>query len=314
MIETCLRKLGVDETPLRAETLAEGDSAAFRVSLPSRECLLRVTPSTAPAQTQECARREIEFHARLAAHIPLSVPRLLGSHADDSGTCAMWAAPESAKPARVWADQDYFDAVSDLANLHAAWWGRAERLAEYAFLRRPTPAALEEDIRAAFAAWRGLAAHEHNAAVLTGQMLGQLRGLLLNFAAIEKALRATPATLIHGDCSPDAIFRGAAGQLVWWGWRRVGIGRAAQDISALFQNAQTAGSAPPAQKALAQYQAQVKMVLGDDFSMVAFLRAMDAAELRARLLHGPFALARANAQDVADAAHRIAQLARKLGV
>lgn len=56
------------------------------------------------------------------------------------------------------------------------------------------------------------------------------------------------------------------------------------------------------------------MVLGDDFSMVAFLRAMDAAELRARLLHGPFALTRANAQDVADAAHRIAQLARKLGV
>lgn len=314
MIETCLRKLGVDEAPLRAETLAEGDSPAFRITLPTRACLLRVTPSTAPAPAQERARRELEFHAHLAARIPLSVPRLLGSHTDDGGVCAVWAAPETAKPPRLWAEQDYLDAVSDLASLHAAWWGRADRLAGSDFLRRPTPHALEDDIRAAFAAWRGLAGREHNAAVLTSQMLGQLRALLLNFAVIEKALRATPATLIHGDCSPELVFRGTGGQLVWWGWGRVGIGRAAQDVAALFQNAQAAGCAPPAQKALAHYQARVNTVLGDGFSMVAFLRAMDAAELQARLLHGPFALARAGAQDTADVIHRITQLARKLGV
>ena len=48
--------------------------------------------------------------------------------------------------------------------------------------------------------------------------------------------------------------------------------------------------------------------------MVGFLRAMDAAELQARLLRAPYALARAGAQEVADVTHRITQLARKLAI
>lgn len=313
-VENCLRHLGVDETPRHIETLDDGDGEVFRVSLPARVCLLRHTPSSAPPHLQERARREIQFHAKLAALIPLSVPRLLGSYADEDGLCAMWAAGEPAKPARVWVEQDFFDAASDLAALHAGWWGRAGRLADHVFLRRPMPHALEQDILAAFAAWRELAAREPNAAVLTGQMMGQLRALLLNFAAIEKALRATPATLVHGDCAPRRLFRGGAGQWVWWGWSMVGIGRAAQDVSALLQNAQNDGATPPTQKILAHYQARVKTVLGDEFPMVAFLRAMDAAELQARLLRAPYALARAGAQEVADVTHRITQLARKLTI
>lgn len=310
----CLPKLGVKETPSSVAVLADGACAVFRISLNEGELLLRLTPSTAPQPAQEFARREIQFHAKLVAQIPLSVPRLQNSCADDAGICALWAAPHPTPPASQWAESDFLEAISDIANLHAAYWGRADRLSAFEFLRRPTPEALEDEIRASYAGWRALAAQDRYAAILTGQMLGHIRALLVNFALIERALRATPATLIHGDCTPFNVFRGAGGQLSWWGWGNVEVGRAAQDVSALLLAAREDGAEPPTQKILGRYQEQVRMVLGDDFSMVSFLRALDAAELRARLLDGPSTLAHAPTQRMADFVHRISQLAKKINL
>lgn len=312
--QDCLRRLGVNEPPACVAVLADGPCPVFRASLAGHDVLLRHTPAAAPQPAQEFARREIQFHAKLAAQIPLSAPRLQNSAADDTGICAMWAAPQPTPPAGQWAEADFLEAASDLANLHTAFWGRTDRLADFAFLRRPTPELIEDEIRASYAAWRALAAQERYAAILTGQMLGQIRALLLNFAHIERALRATPATLVHGACAPANLFRGAGGQLSWWGWGNAGVGRAAQDVSALLLTAREDGAEPPAQKILGRYQAQVKTVLGDEFSMVAFLRATDAAELQARLLRGPSTLANAPAQRAADFVHRISQLAKKINL
>lgn len=151
------------------------------------------------------------------------------------------------------------------------------------------------------------------AAILTGQCWGIFGRCWSNFAHIERALRATPATLIHGDCAPTNLFRGAGGQLRGGDGARRGWPRHA-DVSALLLAAREAGAEPPTQKILAQYQTQVKTVLGDDFSMVSFLRALDAAELRARLLTPPSALANAPTQSVADFVHRISQLAKKISL
>lgn len=315
VIAECLRVLGVAEQPQRFELRREREPATYVLVFAARHAVLKLVPATgAPAALDE-ARRELHFHRRLAPHVPLAVPRLLAS-ADDSGfgACGLWTAHAPVKPALFWMEADVMESVEQLAQLHAAYWARAGRLTEHDYLRRATPERLEARIREAYAAWRGLKADGRCSGVLTDQTFVALREALLEFAVVEKASRALPATLVHGDPGADNLQRGATGHLVWAGWGKVGVGRGADDLAALFRSLAAGSASPPPARALAHYHAHLRIVLGDVVPMGAIQRSLDAAELRDKLLEAPARLADGPVQAVADTVFRALALAKKLAV
>lgn len=315
VIADCLTRLGIAERPQRFELRSECEPASYLLVFAVRHAVLKWTPAAGAPAALESARRELHFHHRLAPHVPLAIPRLLASADDASfGVCGLWTAHSPAKPAVFWMEADLLEAVEQLAQLHAAYWQRVGRLAEHEYLRRATPDVLEGRIREAYAAWRGLKADGRYSGVLTDQTFAALREALLEFAAVEKASRALPATLVHGDPRADNLQRGATGHLVWAGWGNVGIGRGADDLAALFRSLAAGGASAPPPRALAHYHAQLRIVLGDVAPMVAIQRALDAAELRDKLLDAPARLAGGLVQPVADTAFRALALARKLDV
>lgn len=315
VIADCLSRLGVAEQPQRFELRSEREPASYLLVFAARHAVLKWTPATGATAALDVARRELHFHRRLAPHVPLAVPRLLASVDDaDFGVCGLWTAHAPAKPALFWMEADLMEAIEQLAQLHASYWQRTGRLAEHEYLRRATPEGLEMRIREAYAAWRGLKVDGRYSGVLTDQTFAALREILLEFVAVERASRALPATLVHGEPSADNLQRGATGHLVWAGWGNVGVGRGADDLAALFRSLAAGGASAPPPRALAHYHAQLRIVLGDVAPMVAIQRALDAAELREKTLVAPMRLAGGPVQPVADTVFRALALAKKLEV
>lgn len=315
LIAESLARLGVPERPQRFELLSERNPLAYLLVFAARQAVLRWAPASGNPRVVGAADREMRFHRRLAPHVPLAVPRLLAGVSEDGfGVCGLWTAHAPVKVALFWMDADYLEAAEQLAQLHAAYWNRTDRLAEHDYVRRSSPDVLDQRIRDAYAQWRGLKTGGRHASVLTDQTFAAVREVMLNYVAVEKASRGLPATLVHGDPRAENLQRGATGHLVWAGWGEVGIGRGTDDLAALFRSAAASGATVPQAKVLAHYHAHLRIVLGDVVSMVAIHRAMDAAELRDKLLEAPFRLHDAPVQQVADVVYRALALAKKLEV
>jgi Ser/Thr protein kinase RdoA (MazF antagonist) len=293
LIADSLSRLDIHATVSGYDILAGGISGSHtcRLHLETGPVVLKVTLANSEPYILHRARRELQFYQALADRIPLQVPRVLASAMDDTfGVCILLAAYQPAAPSHVWDERDYFPVVAQLARFHALYWGRADELAAFPWLKRPAPEADEAQVRRAREVWRELLAQEQFADLAAEDPLRAIDAALTCLPEIDAARRAFPLTLCHGDCHLGNLLRDARGGLVWADWQEVGIGRGTEDLSFLLQRAYPQGNDVLAERLARVYAAHLATEIGHPVPLAAICRVMDAFELRARLLEWPFYL------------------------
>ena len=97
-----------------------------RLDLAGEDVVLKVTLPGKYRQQMELARREALFYRDLAAHVPLSVPRVLGLDLDEAeGVVLLLAASEPSPAPDRWTEYDFAQVAWELGRFHATFWGRA---------------------------------------------------------------------------------------------------------------------------------------------------------------------------------------------
>jgi len=178
---------------------------------------------------------EVRFYNDLASRIPLTVPKVIVAHSQfgKGSTLVMADVSEfGATPGKVGDALDAGQAAlvaGQLADLHAAFWGKADNDQSLRWLASPVRQ-LEDSLGTALAVplmQRGL--------VLAGDAVPiELHGPALGYARKRKQimqfLADAPPTLTHHDCHPGNLFwhEGKPGFL---DWQMVRIGEGVGDIS-----------------------------------------------------------------------------------
>jgi hypothetical protein len=329
LIAECLSRMGIRSGVLGYQVLQDGISGSrtYRLELDSVAAAALVAATAAAAGTTVLkitladsapyvyarARREFHFYHDLAGHIPLRVPRLLASHADDAfGVCILLAAYRPVDPTQAWQEPEYLEMARQLATFHACYWARTDDLAALSWLRQPESPPSEAQIEGARAAWRELLRQERLRDFLPAGSLQAIDDALDRAPEMGADLCPFPMTLCHGDCHLGNLLRDPHDNLVWADWQEVGLGCGPEDLSFLLQRAYPAGDAPLAPAVTEAYQAALEAATGQRVPLSAVRRAMDAFELRMRLLQWPFYLGQAPVAWVSGMARRVEQLVQSV--
>jgi aminoglycoside phosphotransferase (APT) family kinase protein len=315
LIAECLSRMDVRSEILGYQVLQDGISGSrtYRLELDTGTAVLKITVADSAPYVFARARREFHLYHTLAGHIPLQVPRLLASCADDAfGVCILLAAYRPADPPQAWQEPEYLEMARELAAFHARYWAKTDELAALPWLRQPEPQPSEVQIEGARTAWRELLCQERLRDLLPAGSLQAIYDALGRAPEMDAALGPFPMTLCHGDCHLGNLLRDPQGRLVWADWQEVGLGRGPEDLSFLLQRAYPAGDAPLAPAVTATYQAALEAATGQRVPLDAVRRVMDIFELRIRLLEWPFYLGQAPVEWVSGMVRRVKQLAQSI--
>lgn len=317
-VAEALRRLGREPAQARRwQLLAAGFSGSrvYRLSLPEGEAVLKVTPREAPAFMLERSRREVAFYESLAPLLPLTVPRVLAARRDpDSEVDLLLEALEPAPPPEEWHHDLAAQAAGQLAGFHAHCWGSSSALDSYPWLRGVPSLDWKGCCRAAQAVWDGLATQPHLRQVLRERRLRRLMGWVERLEGTDELLALFPLTLIHGDCHIGNLLRDRAGRLVWADWQEVGWGRAPADLSFLLQRAGWTSDSPPGAGLVKDYHRALGSMIPEAPPLAELLLALDAVELRVRLLEWPHYLEAAPVGQVEVTVRRAEEAACRLGL
>ena len=286
-------------------------SYTYRLWGAEGQCVLKVAQPASPPYVRRRARREIKFYRTLASALPLRVPRMLASALGraDSGCALLLAACERPLGPFAWRDADYLELAGQLARLHAAFWGRADQLAHWQWLRPPAKIT-QMDLRRARQAWRAIWDQPQNADILSAARRQRFRRLLAQIADVPRLTAGLPLTLCHNDCHIDNLLREAGGGLVWADWQEVGAGYGPDDLSFFIQRATAAGARPPVKAMVDEYCQQLAALIGGRVAADAVRRHMATFELRTRLVYWPAYLASAAPDQLRAQVDRIEELAQ----
>lgn len=315
ILTRCLVALDTDpDQVLQYDVLRSGVSGAYvyRLRFLSRDLVLKVTLRESPTYVQERACREMLFYRNLAHSIQIQVPSVIAMRSDEAlGSSILLEAYEPSPPPAAWTEARYIMVAEQLGCFHAAFWGSAEELANYRWLRKIGEVA-KADVQQAYTYWERLSTERRFERVLTRECQVWIREMLGHIHDVEAAMSGFPVTLCHGDFHIDNILADPNGDLVIADWQEVGLGRGPEDLSFFLQRASFSGGAVPAEDMVRAYQRTLAANMGEDMRVTDIRRVVDAAELRARLLHWPAFLTAASKDQVADILGRIRAIADSL--
>jgi hypothetical protein len=296
--------------------LAGGLSGSFvyAIRLAEELVVLKVTlPTSAPALLVQ-ARREASFYQRLAPHVPLHVPRLLAASTSTArGVTVLLGAYQPAPPPPCWADRHYTEIAAQLGQLHGRFWGKADRLRTFRWLRPAPPHALSVRCHQATLAWQSISERE---ALDDGVMPRRLRavlGLVARLPALDPP-PSLPTTLCHGDCHPDNILRGRAGEWIWADWQAVRTGQGSEDLAFFWQRTQVAGGEVHREAMMSAYLTGLEAEGADAPTTRRLEQALAWAELTSWLLEWPPYLAAASPPQLRCVLDRIDDLIERLEI
>jgi hypothetical protein len=298
------------------QLLAGGISGSFvyEVRLAEELVVLKVTlPTSAPTLLTQ-ARREAAFYEHLAPRVPLHVPRLLRvSDSKAGGVSILLSACQPALPPPCWADGQYTEIAAQLGQLHGRFWGNTDRLWAFRWLRPAPHKSMSVRSHRAIATWRSIKGRDD---LDDGAMPGRLRavlGLLPRLPALRPP-PPLPTTLCHGDCHPDNILRGQAGEWVWADWQAVRIGQGPEDLAFFWQRAEVVGGAVPREQMLSAYQTGLAAEGADAPTTRQLVQAVAWAEFTSWLLEWPPFLVAAAAPQLGYVLDRIDDLVEQLEI
>ncbi|HKP54166.1 MAG TPA: phosphotransferase [Chloroflexia bacterium] len=148
-------------------------------------------------------RDEVFFYRELASRLLIDTPRLLDARIlNDGRTWLLMEEITDVKDGLAWDEADYKAVLSDMARLHAQFWGRANLLDDCSWLWRPDDpslqalvAARKSDLDAISASWLPQALPE----VFGAERLTLAMRVLEQPERLFGPLLATGTTLVHGD-------------------------------------------------------------------------------------------------------------------
>jgi hypothetical protein len=215
---------------LRVPCQAVSGSKAFNL-------VLKEPQGTTRAGTTGVGKREVLFYRTLANQLPVRIPQLLATHPDGEWLVLNMLS-EGLDP-ELWSVSDYLLATDQLVVLHDRFWGLGEDLSAYVWLARPLDADYDIYIRAAHAGIHRLV-EKVTTNLLTRDpvLISTLKCLVENAAQVAAALRATPATLLHGDYWPGNIAVYPDSTLTVYDWQQASIGPGILDLFHFVQASQ----------------------------------------------------------------------------
>jgi aminoglycoside phosphotransferase (APT) family kinase protein len=305
--------MGLSSAVTGYEVLQGGISGShtYHVQLSTGAAVLKVTLAGSQPFVYARARREVRFYQALADRIRLRVPQVLSSYEQDAfGLCLLLAAYRPVDPPQAWHKEDYVQVAKELADLHALYWGRADELARYPWLRQPELQTGE--IQHARRAWRDLLNQDRFADLSSTRPPASSWATFDWLPELDARMREFPATLCHGDCHIDNLLRDEQGGLVWADWQEVGVGRGPEDLSFLFQRAFVTANEALTGRVTAAYHARLQAQIDEPISLAAVQRVIDSFELRTSLLEWPYYLGEAPAELVSGILERIDTLCTRL--
>ena len=240
IIADCLAALGVRQACLAHERLPGGISGSrtFRLDLADYQAVLKVTLAASEPFILQRVQRELAFYRTLAAQVPMRVPEVLASCANEAFACCLLLATyDAVSPPHLWKEADFLEVAELVADLHARFWDQATELSALPWLPVPPEQISAVKIQQAAEAWLALTDN-----VRFGRLLGpprqqRLRDLLSRIPEFGALLLSLPLTLCHGDCHIGNLLRDSHGHLVWADWQEVRLGRGPEDLSFLQQRA-----------------------------------------------------------------------------
>lgn len=296
--------------------LAGGLSGSFVYAfhLAGERVVLKVTlPASTPALLHQ-ARREAAFYQRLAPDIPLAVPRLLAaSPSIAQGVAILLAADRPAPPLPSWTDRHYTEIATQLGQLHGRFWGKADRLRTFRWLRPGVPPALSVRCQQARLAWRVISNRDDLGDSETQRHLRAVPGLVTRLPGIVPP-PPLPDTLCHGDCHPENLLWRGMGEWIWADWQAVRTGQGPEDLTFFWQRAEMAGGDVPREAMLTAYRAGLAIEGAEAPTARQLEQALSWAEFRSWLLDWPPYLAGASASRLGVVLDRIDDLAGRLEI
>jgi thiamine kinase-like enzyme len=315
LIAHCLTRMGAAPTFIDYETLTTGVSGSYtyKLQFATGTAILKVTLARSEPYIWQRAQREFAFYQTLAASIPLRIPRLLSSYADqDFGVCLLFAVYQLPSPTITWPESDYDEVAGQLARLHAQFWRKSDALAAHTWLRQPSLETNEDEIEQALTTWRGLRDQQRLRHVLTAAAYEAVCHKLAHMATVDRIIRSFSMTLCHGDCHLDNLLRDGDGNLVWADWQEVGLGAGPEDLSFFFQRALAMGRDIPVERMTAVYQERLRSLTGKEILLAQVKQIVHTSELRTSLLYWPSYLQQASAEQIANLLNRIELLADRI--
>lgn len=315
-LAAALASLGVDARPDDATLLSGPHSGThtYLVRRASGDLVLKIADADAPDHVRARALREARFFAELAPRLPLRTPRLLAA-TTDGAVVLLFAAHRPTPPAPRWPLAWYDALAADLADLHASFRDNAA-LDQLDWLKPAAAGTAPEPIEAAQAAWVDLLRQEHLADLLPPTVMSRLERLLHSMAAVDRACRALPTCLCHGDCHAGNLLLDSEvsdGRFIWADWQEVGRGRGPEELSFFVQRAMTDGAAVLEAQLVAAYHQRLAARVGA-VSVDGVETVVRASELRTRLLDWPHYLAHLPPGATALSLRRILDAAARLGI
>jgi len=284
-----LAQLGFAEDMGEIELLSEGASGAWsmRVSLPHGAAVLKIVTAAADTTLRQRAQREVAFYRELAAHLPVPTPHLLGAQADSTGNVLLLIeAYEAPRTLQALSATQMEALVSQIATLHAAFWGQHDLSRRYPWLRPGSQPGEQPDLAPATQLWQAQADTAALREVITPAILDALPAWFQALTHANDLMQAWPCTLVHGDCHLGNVLWSADGP-IWGDWQEVGLGLGPADMSFLLQRA----CGPQDDDAFAHWSERYATLLAGavapGVAPADTLRLMEACELHMRLIEWP---------------------------
>jgi hypothetical protein len=178
-------------------------------------------------------QREYGVYSRIAPHLPVLVPALVTGDQHEG-----WIVLEGLLgllPPHEWSEDDYREAILNMAEMHDRFHGLDELLMTFPWLARPLGSDYPATTLAAAEAVRVLVV-EKRLPQLSDERYFTLYSILIQLAdEIAAPLRAETPTLIHGDYWPGNIARPIDGRQVVFDWQLAGIGPGILDLVGFVQ-------------------------------------------------------------------------------
>jgi hypothetical protein len=200
------------------------------------ELVLKEPQGTTRTGTAGAGRREVSFYINMLDQLPIKVPQLLAWH-PEGNWLVFNLLPGGFEPERLTANE-YRLAIEQLASLHDRFWGLGADLAFYPWLARPLEADFDIYLQAARSGLQRLVSKTPpNQLSSNAQLVSHLNRLVEHANLVAAALRAQPATLLHGDYWPGNLYIYPEGIQITYDWQQVAIGPGILDLLYFIQQA-----------------------------------------------------------------------------
>ena len=314
-IEYFLSKMHYAPEQLQSYRLLQGGisgAATYWLHMTNEELVCKITRVDSERSVLERAQRELHFYQLLAPQLPLRVPQVLASVQDAQGIVLLLMAYRPSPPARLWLQEQYVEVASQLGRLHAPFWKKTERAAQYSWLRRHTGNISVQRMQWAKEQWQALQEDARLMSLIPRHYYQPVMRLLSQLHQVESLLTSFPVTVCHGDCHSDNVLRDERENLIWADWQEVGIGLGPADVSFFIQRAFFAGGMVPDEAMIAAYHRQLEEYIEERLPLALLQRVTDAIEVRAWLLDWPPYLGQASAEHLIKLLERIDLLSKRL--